>query len=160
MTHDQLSETVKLCLSGAKTNLERDGHLVPAGIIFYGENKYDLVALHYYDGESNKQNVANQFIALARKLQATAVVTIFDAWAAMVKEIPKDKRVRDLPEARDVIVVSGHMPDYQTMACSYYVKTDKGFVFDDDNELANASPGQSRFTDGIWETHGVTNAIQ
>ena len=160
MTIDKFKDTVTACMEIAKANLVRDDYLAPAGIILYGDNQYDMASLAYDDSEQSKQSVADQFIALARRLKATAVITIFDSWCAMVKEIPKDKRVRDLPEARDAIVVSGHMPDYQTMALVYYTKTDKGFVFEDDEELSMATPGQSRFTDGIWETHSITDAPQ
>jgi len=160
MTPTELDDAVALCMAAAKVNLAKDDHLIPAGLIIYGDGQYDICQLGYDDTDSSKQAVANQFIAKARQLQATAVITIFDAWCAMVKEAPANKRVRDLPEARDCIVVSGHMPDYQTMATSFYVKTDKGFVFEDDEELAEAKPGHSRFTDGIWETHSITDVLQ
>lgn len=158
MDQETLQRMMADFLRIAQHNLSSDGRLAQVGVIITGSKvPFEAKFMPFeFGNDDEKAKVAQAFTTMARTLKATAVITVHDAFIAMMdkdEELPDGKRVHDLPQARDCIVVAGRTADINLLTGAYYVKTDKGFQFEPIEIPEGAGAITSRFSDGIWDEH-------
>jgi hypothetical protein len=153
VTKYKLNQVVRGAMMIARRALVKDGYLLPVAIMLYGNDDQDVREIEFFDSDASKDTAARVLKERAAALNAHAVVLVFDTWMAHIdKDDPiPDKRVRDLPNAQDTILVSGSMSGYSVTALCTYTKDKDGEITLSDVSISeDVELSQCRFTKGLW----------
>ncbi|MFC1836708.1 hypothetical protein ACFL2Q_18615 [Thermodesulfobacteriota bacterium] len=148
---ERLQALVREVLVTARSNLLRDGHLQPCGLLYSSDPLTHIFPFNFENFEK-KRLLQDTLRKLITEVRAAAAVVILESWIKMARNRPLDltRPVSEMPGRQEAIVVEAASHLARTMIIQVFVKSQSGLVFEIPFEPDHPLEWNSERLSGIW----------
>ncbi|MFC1833554.1 hypothetical protein ACFL2Q_02325 [Thermodesulfobacteriota bacterium] len=149
---DKLQALGREVLVKAKSNLQRDGHLQPCGLLYSPERLTHTFPFSFGSFDE-KRLIQETFRKLITEVRAAAAVVVLESWIKTARNGPLDltRPVSEMPGRQEAIVVEAASPKARTIIIQVFKKSKSGLVFEDPFEPDHPFEWNSEWLSGIWQ---------